>query len=267
VSQGAGAAVMVARSRSGSYPVQTMTPMTRRSAMRMLCTMGCTWVAAAAAPILALERRIKPDRTCALIIVDVQNCFIKGGTLAVKHGEDIVPVINRIAPAFANVVLTQDWHPPGHTSFASSHPGRKPYQTITLGYGTQVLWPDHCIQGTADAALDADLHVPQAQLILRKGFHKAIDSYSAFMEADHESPTGLEAYLKQRAIRTVFVVGLATDFCVAWTALDAQAAGFESYVIEDACRGIDLNGSLAAAWKEMARHGVKRIQSTDLDTA
>jgi nicotinamidase/pyrazinamidase len=200
-----------------------------------------------------------------LIVVDVQNCFVKGGSLAVAHGEDVVPVINRLAPAFQNVILTQDWHAPGHASFASTHPGKKPYDTLQLAYGNQVLWPDHCVQGTADAALDPQLSVPQAQLILRKGFHKDIDSYSAFMEADRRTPTGLQAYLEQRGIKRLFVVGLATDFCVAWTAIDARAAGFSTYVIEDACRGIDLNGSLAAAWKEMQARGVIRIRSTDLD--
>jgi nicotinamidase/pyrazinamidase len=213
----------------------------------------------------AAARRVKPGASSALIIVDVQNCFVKGGTLAVAHGDDVVPVINRLAPAFQNVILTQDWHNPGHTSFASSHPGKKPFDSVELAYGNQVLWPDHCVQGTADAAFDPDLHVPQAQLVLRKGFHKDIDSYSAFMEADRRTPTGLEAYLKQRGIDTLFVTGLATDFCVAWTALDARAAGFDTYVIEDACRGIDLQGSLAAAWKNMQSHGVQRIQSSDIE--
>jgi nicotinamidase/pyrazinamidase len=209
--------------------------------------------------------KIKPDAASALIVVDVQNCFIAGGTLAVKHGEDVVPVINKIAPAFQNVVMTQDWHTPGHASFASSYPGKKPFDTITLAYGNQVLWPDHCIQGTPDAALDKDLSIPQAALILRKGFHKDIDSYSAFEEADRKTPTGLEGYLRQRGIQKLFVAGLATDFCVAWTALDARKAAFETYVIEDACRGIDLTGSLAAAWKEMAMKDVKRIQSTAIE--
>jgi nicotinamidase/pyrazinamidase len=211
------------------------------------------------------DPRIKPGASSALIVVDVQNCFVKGGTLAVEHGDDVVPVINRLAPAFQNVILTQDWHNPGHISFASSHPGKKPFDSVQLRYGNQVLWPDHCVQGTPDAALDPELHVPQAQLILRKGFHKDIDSYSAFMEADRRTPTGLQAYLEQRGINRLFVTGLATDFCVAWTALDARAAGFSTYVIEDACRGIDLNGSVAAAWKNMQSHGVVRIQSADID--
>jgi nicotinamidase/pyrazinamidase len=211
------------------------------------------------------DTRIKPGAESALIVVDVQNSFVKGGALAVEHGNEVVPVINRLAPAFQNVILTQDWHNPGHASFASSHPGKQPFDTIELAYGNQVLWPDHCVQGSADAALDPDLHVPQAQLILRKGFHKDIDSYSAFMEADRRTPTGLEAYLKQRGITTLFVSGLATDFCVAWTALDARALGLDTHVIEDACRAIDLNGSLARAWKDMQSQGVKRIQSRDID--
>ena len=173
-------------------------------------------------------------------------------------------MINRIAPAFENVVETQDWHMPGHASFASSYPGKKPFETTQLGYGQQVLWPDHCVQGTEDAALHKDLKLPQAQLVLRKGFHKNVDSYSAFEEADHKTATGLGAYLKARGMKTVFVAGLATDFCVAWTALDARRAGFTTYVVEDACRGIDLNGSLAAAWKQMQAEGVQRIQSTDI---
>jgi nicotinamidase/pyrazinamidase len=237
--------------------------MNRRAALRTLCS-GALWMAAIGRSP-ADAARIKPDASSALIVVDVQNCFVKGGTLAVAHGDDVVPVINRLAPAFQNVILTQDWHTPGHASFASSHAGKKPFDTMQLSYGTQVLWPDHCVQGTPDAALDPELHVPQAQLILRKGFHKDIDSYSAFMEADRRTPTGLQGYLEQRGIKRLFVTGLATDFCVAWTALDARAAGFSTYVIDDACRGIDLNGSVAAAWKEMDAHGVMRIHSADID--
>ena len=169
-----------------------------------------------------MSNRVRPGASGALIVVDVQNCFVTGGSLAVKHGEDVVPVINRIAPAFQNVIVTQDWHTPGHISFASAHPGRKPFETITLPYGDQVLWPDHCVQGTADAGLDPQLNIPQTQLIVRKGFHQDVDSYSAFEEADRRTPTGLEGYLKQRGIKTLFVTGLATDFCVQWTALDAR---------------------------------------------
>jgi nicotinamidase/pyrazinamidase len=209
--------------------------------------------------------KIRPDAASVLIVVDVQNCFITGGTLAVPHGEEVVPVINRIAPAFENIVETQDWHPAGHASFASTYPGRKPFDSIELAYGKQVLWPDHCVQGTPDAALDRDLKIPQAELIVRKGFHRDVDSYSAFEEADRKTRTGLAGYLKERGIKSVFVAGLATDFCVAWTALDARKEAFETYVIEDACRGIDLNGSLAAAWRKMAQRGVRRIRSADIE--
>src|SRR5579871_5244238 len=207
---------------------------------------------------------INPDHGSALLVIDVQNGFLPGGNLAVKDGEQVIPVINEIAKRFANVVMTQDWHTAGHVSFASSHAGKKPYETIDLPYGKQVLWPDHCVQGTDDAALSKDLSIPHAQLVIRKGFHRDVDSYSAFTEADGKTTTGLAAYLKARGIKRVFVAGLATDFCVAWTALDARKAAFETYVVEDACRGIDTQGSLAKAWAAMARAGVKRIQSSDI---
>jgi nicotinamidase/pyrazinamidase len=216
-----------------------------------------------ASPAFAADK-IKPDAKSVLIVTDVQNCFVEGGTLPVKGGAEIVPVINKLAPAFENIVVTQDWHTPGHTSFASAHAGKKPFETTQLSYGTQVLWPDHCVQGTDDAALLKDLKLPTAQLVIRKGFHKDVDSYSTFLEADRKTPTGLAPYLKGRAIDTVFLVGLATDFCVAWSALDARQLGFTTYVIEDATRAIDLNGSLAAAWKQMTDAGVKRIQSADI---
>ena len=206
----------------------------------------------------------KLDDATVLIIVDAQYGFMPGGGLAVADGDAVVPVINRIAPRFANVVLTQDWHPADHISFAANHPGRAPFETITLPYGEQVLWPTHCVQGTRDAALHDDLRVPQAQLIIRKGFHRDVDSYSAFMEADRRTSTGLAAYLKARGIGTLYLCGLATDYCVAWSAQDARAAGFEATVIEDACRAIDLNGSLARAWADMAAAGVGRVQSTDI---
>lgn len=206
----------------------------------------------------------KLDDATVLIIVDAQYGFMPGGGLAVADGDAVVPVINRIAPRFANVVLTQDWHPADHISFAANHPGRAPFETITLPYGEQVLWPTHCVQGTRDAALHDDLRVPQAQLIIRKGFHRDVDSYSAFMEADRRTSTGLAAYLKARGITKLYLCGLATDYCVAWSAQDARAAGFEATVIEDACRAIDLNGSLARAWADMAAAGVGRVQSTDI---
>ncbi|HEX7925317.1 MAG TPA: bifunctional nicotinamidase/pyrazinamidase [Bradyrhizobium sp.] len=207
---------------------------------------------------------IKPDDGSALLVIDVQNCFLPGGSLAVKDGEQVVPVINKIAKSFANVVMTQDWHTPGHVSFASTHAGKKPFETVDLAYGKQVLWPDHCVQGTDGASLSKELAIPQAELIIRKGFHKDVDSYSAFTEADGKTTTGLAAYLKARNVARVFVTGLATDFCVAWTALDARKAGFETYVVEDACRGIDTQGSLAKAWTDMDKAGVKRIQSSDI---
>jgi nicotinamidase/pyrazinamidase len=204
---------------------------------------------------------IKPDDASALLVVDVQNGFLPGGSLAVADGEQVVPIINKIAGSFANVVMTQDWHPVGHVSFASTHEGKKPFEMIDLAYGKQVLWPDHCVQATDSAALSQDLSIPHAGLVIRKGLHKNIDSYSAFTEADGKTTTGLAAYLKARGISCVFVTGLATDFCVAWTALDARKAGFETYVVEDACRGIDTQGSLARAWADMAEAGVKRVQS------
>ena len=199
-----------------------------------------------------------------LVVVDVQNDFIPGGALAVPRGDEVVPVINRLAARFDNVVLTQDWHPRGHASFASSHAGKKPFETIELSYGTQVLWPDHCVQGTPGAAFHPDLDVARAQLVIRKGYHRDIDSYSGFLEADRKTRTGLAGYLRERKLKTLYVCGLATDFCVAWTALDARAAGFDTTVIEDASRAIDLDGSLAKAWSELAAAGVKRATSASL---
>jgi nicotinamidase/pyrazinamidase len=193
-----------------------------------------------------------------LIVVDAQNGFMPGGGLPVPRGDEVVPIINSLAQKFTNVVLTQDWHPAGHTSFASSHANKNPYDVIKLPYGDQVLWPDHCVQGTHDAALYADLKMDHAQLIIRKGFHAGVDSYSAFQEADRVTSTGLAAYFKARGLNDVHVCGLATDFCVAWTALDARAAGFDATVHEAACRAIDLNGSLAVAWAQMLAAGVKR---------
>jgi len=215
-------------------------------------------------PLVWAAGKIKPGERAALIVVDVQNCFVPGGTLPVAKGDEVVPVINRIATAFENVVVTQDWHTPGHVSFASAHSGKKPFESTKLAYGNQVLWPDHCVQGTPDASLHKDLALPKAQVIIRKGFHQDTDSYSAFTEADGKTSTGLAAYLKARGINSVYVCGLATDFCVSWTALDARKAGFKAAVVEDACRGIDLNGSLKAAWAQMAKAGVSRIQSSDL---
>lgn len=194
-----------------------------------------------------------------LIVVDVQNGFTSGGNLAVANAEQIIPTINQLAQHFENIVLTQDWHPANHISFAENHPDKKAYDTIRLDYGTQVLWPSHCVQGSQDAEFHPDLNIPTAQMIIRKGFHSQIDSYSAFMEADHKTTTGLAGYLKERGIDTVYIVGIATDFCVAWTAIDAAKLGFKTFVISDATKAIDLQGSLQHAWQEMLAAGVKRI--------
>ena len=231
---------------------------------RILAGLATTAIVAVVSTRAWAEASIKIDDASALLVIDVQNCFLPGGSMAVKDGEQVIPVINRIAKGFANVVMTQDWHTPGHISFASVHAGKEPFETVDLAYGKQVLWPDHCVQGTDGASLSKDLSIPQAALVIRKGFHKDVDSYSAFTEADGKTTTGLAAYLKARQIERLFVAGLATDFCVGWTALDARKAGFETYVIEDACRGIDTQGSLAKAWADMANAGVKRIQSNDL---
>jgi len=200
-----------------------------------------------------------PRATDCLIVVDVQNDFCPGGALEVPRGDEIVPLVNRLARRFENVVLTQDWHPAGHASFASSHASRKPFETVRLRYGKQVLWPDHCVQGTPGAALHKDLDIPRAQLVIRKGWHPKVDSYSAFLEADRRTRTGLDGYLRSRGVKRVFCVGLATDFCVAWTALDARRFRLQAVVIEDACRAIDTAGSLAAAMKAMADAGVRRV--------
>lgn len=194
-----------------------------------------------------------------LIVVDVQYDFCPGGALAVPGGDEVVPIINALARRFQNVVLTQDWHPAGHASFASSHAGKAPFQTTTLNYGEQVLWPDHCIKGTRGAALHDKLSIPHAQMIVRKGYRADVDSYSAFLEADRTTPTGLGGYLKERGISRVFVAGLATDFCVAWTALDARRFGLEATVVEDACRAIDTGGSLVEAWRDLEAAGVTRL--------
>jgi len=207
--------------------------------------------------------KLKPGAKDALIVVDVQNDFCPGGRLAVQKGDEVVPLVNELAKRFENVVLTQDWHPSGHSSFATSHPGTKPFDSIKLAYGEQVLWPDHCLQGSDGAALHKDLAVCHAQLVVRKGWRKEVDSYSAFLEADRKSRTGLEGYLEERGIKSVFVCGLATDFCVAWTALDARKLGFDSMVVEDACRAIDMQGSLEAAREKMKNAGVARVQSGD----
>ena len=196
------------------------------------------------------------SRQDVLIIVDVQNDFCTGGALAVPQGEAIVPVANRIAQSFAHVLATQDWHPPGHLSFASSHKGRNPFEEIEAFYGAQTLWPDHCVQGTRGAEFHGDLDLRRIELVVRKGFRPEIDSYSAFYENDHTTPTGLASYLRERAWNTLFFVGLAFDFCVRYSAEDARRAGFEAVVIEEACRGIDLDGSVAATHASFKSLGI-----------
>ncbi len=202
--------------------------------------------------------------TDVLLVVDVQNDFCPGGALAVAGGDDVVPVINRLGPRFANIVLTQDWHPHGHLSFASAHPGKKPYDTVTLSYGEQVLWPDHCVQGTPGAAFHRELRVDAAALVIRKGFRRAIDSYSAFFENDRVTPTGLSGYLRERGLGRVFIAGLAYDFCVFYSAADAVRQGFAVTVIGDACRGIDIDGSVAATREKLAALGVTSIAAAAL---
>lgn len=199
-----------------------------------------------------------------LLVVDVQNDFMPGGALAVAHGDEIVPVVNRLAREFSQVVLTQDWHPAAHRSFAANHPGRQPFETIEMPYGNQVLWPVHCVQDTPGAAFHPELDVPHARLVIRKGLRAEVDSYSAFVEADRTTSTGLAGYLRDVGVKRVWCCGLATDYCVGWSALDARAAGFDVALIEDASRAIDLNGSLDAAWRKLEAAGVARVQSADL---
>lgn len=223
-------------------------------------------VLSATAATSALEAQEKPviDARTALVVVDVQNDFCPGGSLAVTGGDEVVPVINALGTRFETIVLTQDWHPAGHSSFVTSHPGKKPFEVLQMPYGPQVLWPEPCIQGSKGAEFRAGLDLPRAQAIIRKGYRPAIDSYSGFMEADRATPTGLGGYLKERGVARVVIVGLATDFCVSWTAQDAASAGLETLVVEEACRAIDLGGSLAKAWADMTALGVKRIGPNDL---
>lgn len=197
-----------------------------------------------------------------LLVVDVQNDFCPGGALAVPDGDAVVTVINGVAPAFEHMAATQDWHPPGHLSFASSHSGRQPFETVRLDYGEQVLWPDHCVQGTDGAAIHPELDLTRAEFLIRKGFRRRIDSYSAFFENDRRTPTGLSGYLRERGFRRLFVCGLALDYCVQYTVLDARREGFDAIVIEDACRGIDLEGSLAAARDAIAAAGATVVTAS-----
>jgi nicotinamidase/pyrazinamidase len=199
-----------------------------------------------------------------LLVIDVQNDFMPGGALAVAHGDEVVPVVNRLAAGFEHVVLTQDWHPADHVSFAANHAGRAAFETIALPYGEQVLWPVHCVQGTPGAALHRGLAVPHARLVIRKGHHRDVDSYSAFLEADGTTRTGLAGYLRELGVKRIYCCGLATDYCVAWSALDARVAGFEVAVIEDACRAIDRDGSLDGAWKQLSAQGVARTRADDV---
>jgi nicotinamidase/pyrazinamidase len=206
---------------------------------------------------------ITPTDTDVLLVVDVQKDFCPGGRLAVPRGDEVVPIVNRLAAKFTNVVLTQDWHPAGHLSFASSHPGKQPYQTVEVAYGPQVLWPDHCVQGTLGAEFREDLQIPHAALVIRKGFRRAIDSYSAFYENDRSTPTGLAGYLRERGLRRVFLAGLAFDFCVRYSAEDAHREGFQAIVIEDACRGIDVDGSVAATRRRLAELSVRCVEAAE----
>jgi nicotinamidase/pyrazinamidase len=198
-----------------------------------------------------------------LVVVDIQYDFLPGGSLAVAGGDEIIEPINALAKRFRNVILTQDWHPAGHISFASSHAGMQPFQIIELPYGPQVLWPDHCIIGTKGAEFSVALDIPHAQTIIRKGYRETIDSYSGFKENDHQTLTGLAGYLRERGLKRIFLCGLATDYCVAWTAEDGVAAGFDAVIIEDATRAIDNDGSLAAAWERLDLLKVGRAKIAD----
>jgi nicotinamidase/pyrazinamidase len=197
-----------------------------------------------------------PNDRDVLVVVDIQNDFCPGGSLSVPQGDEVVPVINRLAERFPHVVLTQDWHPPDHLSFASAHPGKQPYDVIAVDYGPQILWPDHCVRATRGAEFHKDLRIPHAALVLRKGIHRRIDSYSTFYENDRKTPTGLVGYLRERGFTRVVLAGLAFDFCVRYSAEDAQREGFEVVVIEDACRGIDVDGSMTAARESLERLGI-----------
>lgn len=199
-----------------------------------------------------------------LLVVDIQNDFLPSGALGVAQGDHVISVINRVSPGFENLVLTQDFHPADHISFASQHPGRAPFETVQVSYGEQTLWPDHCVQGTRGAAFADELDTDRAQLIIRKGHHRMIDSYSAFLEADRTTQTGLAGYLQSRDLRHIVICGLATDYCVAASALDAVGFGFKVDVLAPACRGIDLNGSLEKAWADMSAAGIRRVQVDDL---
>jgi nicotinamidase/pyrazinamidase len=206
-----------------------------------------------------MDTAIRINVDDVLLVIDVQNDFCAGGALAVPDGDAVVPVINRLSARFAHIALTQDWHPTGHSSFATTHPGRGPFELVTMPYGEQTLWPDHCVQGTPGADFHPQLNTQRAELVIRKGFRPDIDSYSAFYENDRRTPTGLAGYLRERGFRRVFLAGLATDYCVYYSAADARRLGFDVVLIEQGCREIDLNGSLDAAWAAMAGVGVQRV--------
>jgi nicotinamidase/pyrazinamidase len=205
--------------------------------------------------------------TDVLLVVDVQNDFCPGGALAVPQGDEVVPVVNRLAQEFRNVVLTQDWHPRGHLSFASTHPGKRPFETIAAPYGAQVLWPDHCVQETPGAQFHRALHIPHAALVVRKGCDRAIDSYSALYENDRKTPTGLTGYLRERGFTRIYLAGLAFDFCVRYSAEDARREGFSVLVVDDACRGIDVENSVAATRASLAALGIACVAAQDVGRA
>jgi len=202
-----------------------------------------------------------------LIVIDVQNDFCPGGALAVPRGDEVIAPIQRVAPCFEPIILTQDWHPANHISFAASHPGKKPFESMKLAYGTQTLWPSHCVQGSTGAEFHPALHLSQAELILRKGFRPNVDSYSVFFENDRTTATGLAGYLRERDLKRVFLAGLAYDYCVGYSALDARRLGLQAFVLRDACRAIDLNGSVAAIESEFSRAGVNVIETAHLSAS
>jgi nicotinamidase/pyrazinamidase len=211
-----------------------------------------------------VKNHLNLNPTDVLLVIDVQNDFCPGGALAVADGDAVIPAIHRVAPLFEHIILTQDWHTPDHSSFASAHPGKKPFEQIELSYGPQTLWPDHCVQGTRGAEFHPDLKLIRAELILRKGFHRAIDSYSAFFENDRTTPTGLAGYLRERNLTRVFLAGLAYDYCVGYSALDARRIAFETVILRDACRAIDLNGSVPAIEQEFAQADARLMNTADL---
>jgi nicotinamidase/pyrazinamidase len=213
------------------------------------------------------ETMITIRPTDALLVIDLQNDFCPGGALAVENGDAVIPIINTLAKKFAHVILTQDWHPSHHISFATTHPNKKPFETIEAPYGRQTLWPDHCLQQTPGAAIHPNLDIPHAELILRKGFRRTIDSYSAFLENDHATPTGLAGYLRERGLQRLFLCGLAYDFCVRHSAIDGKHLGFETIVVEDATRPVNLHGSIAATNEALAASGISRLQSVNLLTS